>query len=172
MTLLRATLAGLLLAGPLPGLAVAADDADQPPPPAWTFTQEDGESMLLFGVPAEWEGSPNYIRCSDRSGRVEVEVWADHQITPNRPGGEGTTQIILRSGTIEKDFGAHAQDEEMNGGSEVTATLSADEPVLAEFARTGMIKVTAYGQASDMPAANPADAAKLVRACRKPRQAS
>ena len=151
------------------GMTHAAEDPDQPPPPAWSYSHEDGESMLLFGVPAEWEGSPNYLRCTDGSGRIEAEFWADHQVTPDREGGEGTTEMTIRSGAIEKAFGAHAQDEEMNGGAEVTATLSADEPVLAEFARTGIIKLTAYGQSSDMPAAKPADAAKLIKACRKAR---
>lgn len=147
----------------------AADDSDQPPPPSWSYSHENGESMLMFGVPAEWEGSPNYLGCTDGSGRVEAEFWADHQVTPGRVGGEGATEMIIRSGAIEKAFGAHAQDEEMNGGAEVTATLSADEPVLAEFARTGVIKLTAFGQSSNMPAAKPADAAKLIQACRKAR---
>jgi len=163
-TLTRAALIALLVAAPLP--VFAADD-EEPPAPAWTFSHEDGVTMLLFGVPAEWEGSPNYLSCKDHSGKVEVEVWADHQVNPNDEGGQETTRITVRSGPVEKVFQAQAQDEEMNGGAEVTATLAADEPVLAQFARTGVIKLTAYGASTDMPPAKVADAAKLLQACRK-----
>jgi hypothetical protein len=164
--LTRTALIALVLLAPLPGLAIAADD-DQPPAPTWSLSHEDGETTLLFGVPAEWEGSPNYLRCKDHSGKVEVEAWADHQVNPNDVGGQEATRMTVRSGSVEKAFAAHAQDEEMNGGAEVTAMLPADEPVLAEFARTGVLKLTAYAMPSDMPAARPADAAKLLQACRK-----
>jgi hypothetical protein len=162
-------LAAIATAALWSGATRAADDPDQPPPPAWSFSHQDGDAMMIFGVPAEWEGSPYSLGCSDRSGKVELGFWVDHQVNPGDVGGEEATRLTVRSGSEEATFDARAQDEQMNGGVEISATAPADSPVLAEFARTGVIQMAAYGKSSDMPPANAADAAKLIQACRTAR---
>jgi hypothetical protein len=165
-----AALAALGLAALLtwqPGVSAAQTDDSEPPAPTWTFSQEDGETLLIFGTPPEWEGSSNYLRCQDHSGAVEVEFWADHGLE-GEPGKSEPTHLTVASGAVSKSYDAKGQGEEMNGGTEVTATLAATEPVLVEFARTGVLRLSAYGLSStDMGPAPAANARALMDACRK-----
>ena len=61
--------------------------------------------------------------------------------------------------------GTEAEDNEDAGGADVSIDLPVRSPVVANFGKTGELKMSALGYASDSPSAPVAKAAKLVKLC-------
>lgn len=134
----------------------------------WSFWQTEEGTHLSYAVP-ESDDTANYFVCQSSSGTLQVSYWADHAI-PGEPSAEPRTEptkLTLTSGTVSKAYDATATGEEMYGGAQVEADVGLNDPVILEFGRTGAIQMSAYGDASAMPAVNVSDAQKLLKACKK-----
>jgi hypothetical protein len=160
-------------AAPRPPAAATA-----PPAPArvlanadgavWSFWQTEEGSHLSFAAP-ESDDVVNYLVCQSGSGTLQASFWADHAV-PGEPGPEARTEpgkLTLTSGAVSQTYDATAEGEEMYGGSQVTGDVGLSDPVIAEFARTGVIQMSAFGQQTAMPAAPLVDVQKMLKACKK-----
>jgi len=163
-------------AAPAAAAAAAADRAepaaatqDNADGAVWTFFQTEEGTHLSFTVP-ESDDVANYFVCQSGSGTLQASVWADHPIAgePSAEARTEMTQLTLISGAASKSYEAVAEGEEMYGGAQVTAmNVGLNDPVIAEFARTGVIQMKAFGATTKMPAVKLADVQKLLKACKK-----
>lgn len=134
----------------------------------WSFWQTEEGSHLSYAVP-DSDDTANYFVCQSSSGTLQASYWADHAI-PGEPGAEPRTEatkLTLTSGAVSKAYDATATGEEMYGGAQVEADVGLNDPVMVEFGRTGVIQMSAYGDASAMPPVNVSDVQKLLKACKK-----
>lgn len=149
---------------PAPASTPAAADGH-----VWSFWQTEEGSHLSYAVP-ESDDTANYFVCQTGTGTLQASVWADRAI-PGEPSAEARTemtQLTLVSGAVSKSYEAVAEGEEMYGGAQVTAmNVGLNDPVIAEFARTGVIQMKAYGETTKMPAVKLSDVKQLLDACKR-----
>ena len=134
----------------------------------WHFWQTEEGTHLAHSIPDSDDAGSGF-HCQTGTGQIQIAHWADHAMPgdgPETPRQE-TTSLKLTSGAVSRTYQASANSEEMYGGTETYADTTPDDPVLKEFARTGMIQFTAYGETTSYEAANKGDVAKLLAGCRK-----
>lgn len=134
----------------------------------WHFWQTEEGTHLAHSIPDSDDAGSGF-HCQTGTGVIQVAHWADHAMPgdgPETPRQE-TTPLKLTSGAVSQTYSASANSEEMYGGTETYADAKPDDAVLKEFARTGVIQFTAYGETTSYEAAKPADVAKLLAGCRK-----
>lgn len=134
----------------------------------WHFWQTEEGTHLNHAIPDSDDAGSGF-HCQTGMGQVGISHWADHAMPGDGPENPRTemTPLTLTSGKVSKTYQAAANSEEMYGGTETYADTTPDDPVLKEFARTGVIQFTAYGETTAYEAAKPADVAKLLAGCRK-----
>lgn len=152
-----------------PAAATPTSAAADPGGHVWSFWQTEEGSHLTYAVP-ESDDTANYFVCQTGTGTLQASVWADHAI-PGEPSAEARTEmteLTLVSGATSKSYEAVAEGEEMYGGAQVTAmNVGLNDPVIREFARTGVIQMKAYGETTKMPAVKLSDVKQLLDACKK-----
>lgn len=134
----------------------------------WHFWQTEEGTHLAHSIPDSDDAGSGF-HCQTGTGTIQIAHWADHAMPgdgPETPRQE-TTPLKLTSGSVSQTYTASANSEEMYGGTETYADGKPDDAVLKEFARTGVIQFTAYGQTTSYEAAKPADVARLLAGCRK-----
>jgi hypothetical protein len=106
----------------------------------------------------------NSVSCQKPlNGKVEFHLHVD----ADKPKGPAPwkTRMTVRSGAAAITVPAEAQDNEDAGGADVSIDLPVKSPVVAAFGKTGALKMSALGYASDSPPVPVAQAAKLVKLC-------
>lgn len=134
----------------------------------WHFWQTEEGTHLNHAIP-ESDDAGSGLHCQTGTGQIQIAHWADHAMPgdgPETPRTE-TTPLTLTSGKVSKTYQASANSEEMYGGTETYADTTPDDPVLKEFARTGVLQFTAYGDTTAYENAKPADVARFLAGCRK-----
>jgi len=137
--------------------------------PAWTAAAAPGKWEL--GVDKESAGlalsSANempLLECKIGKGVVSVTLHFKREIKV-KADGSIKTPMVIASGTVTATVPAEAYLNGNYGGTDVAADIPAKAPVLAAFARTGLLKRTALGEASGDPPTPIAMAARFVRVC-------
>jgi hypothetical protein len=140
-------------------LSVAADEA--------MLTRADGSG----------EDAATSLHCTPKSGAVGVTLFLDHRLADHLMGDQWVDKagarapwkiaLTVTSGAVATSGPALANPDEMNGGSEIEATIPANAPVMIEFAKTGALRLIARGETVRDPPIPKAKAAALVAACAK-----
>jgi len=144
------------------------DTRDYEDQAVWHFWQTEEGTHLNHAIPDSDDAGSGF-HCQTGTGQIQIAHWADHAMPgdgPETPRTE-TTPLTLTSGKVSKTYQASANSEEMYGGTETYADTTPDDPVLKEFARTGVLQFTAYGDTTTYEPAKPADVARLLAGCRK-----
>lgn len=146
--------------------------------PHWTLNTDAREATLTTDE-GSGEDSATSLTCKAHKGQVGVIMFVSHEEGSGRPGADGgrrnkagqkppwATQMTVASGAVSARLPGKASPDEMNGGTEVETSLPTTAPVLVEFAKTGKLRLTAYGEASKDPSVPVAKAAKFLAACSK-----
>lgn len=150
-------LAVSVLAAPL---GAAAQDEN----PNWWQNAEGRTSYLHYST-QDSEDPGLFFACERpragaAPGAIRVFMLSDQRVRG------ATTPMLIKAAAVVGTYAAKAVPEEMYGGSELTASVPANAPVLVEFARTGRIKVTAAGSVMNPPVAPVAKVAAFMKACR------
>ncbi len=130
----------------------------------WSFGQDDERAYLVYAIPDSDDAGPA-LHCRPGSGTVGLFHWVEHRESEEVGAPPTAARLSLSSGTVARTYPATATGEELYGGSQVEARIGADDPVLAEFARTGRIAFEAFGESHAPPAAPVQDVRGLLAAC-------
>src|SRR6185369_4746598 len=87
------------------------------------------------------EDAATTLMCKPKSGKVAVTFFLEKRVGEAAKAG----QLTAVSGAVTAQFAAQSTPEEMYGGTEVHATIPAAAPVLAAFAKSGALRLTAFG---------------------------
>ncbi len=157
-------------------IAAAGPALAQPDERQWTLTLGDDLAQLGWAIPESDDGGPSFS-CSPGDGMVKVSQLVTHRIATETPTADGNWvdakgrpapwpgELTLASGGVRETYPAIVQPEEMYGGSFVEAEIGPETPVLAAFARTGVIVLTSFGESEKPPAAPTAKVRALLAAC-------
>jgi hypothetical protein len=144
----------------------------------WTLRVDAREAVLTTDE-GSGEDSATMLRCRVHKGGVDVTMFVNHNEATDEPAADGSwrnkagqkapwrTQMTVASGAVSAAVAAKSNVDEMNGGTQVDASVPAAAPVMAEFGKTGKLKLTAYGESSRDPAVPATKAAKFLAACSK-----
>jgi hypothetical protein len=154
-------------------LSLAASPALAAP---WRLTVAKDEALLTY-ADGSGEDATTSLRCAPHSGRIRVTMFLEHRQADHLRGAEWVdkagrqapwkTNLSVASGDVNDSFPAAVNADEMNGGSQLDAAIPAASPVMTDFAKTGAIRFTAYGETVRQPKVPAAKAAGLVKACGK-----
>ena len=120
-----------------PALAVSEVD--------WSFDKGDGSGAKLYGQPADEESDQVFWARCRKDGRIDIGVGAHDGV------GEGkgeTVSATLASGgktKVLKGTSRESGNFQMTGGTELTATVSRDDPVFAVLATGKPINAAGAG---------------------------
>jgi hypothetical protein len=149
----------------IPSISASAPTPDTAPAaPAfhWKWALTINAQAVYIGEADDDES--NSVSCQKPlNGKVAFHLHVDAD-TPTGPA-PWKTRMTVRSGAAAITVPAEAQDNEDAGGADVIIDLPVKSPVVANFGRTGELKMSALGYASDSPPVPVAKAAKLVRLC-------
>lgn len=132
----------------------------------WHFWQTEEGTHIAYSIPDSDDAGPA-LHCQSGTGQISISYWADHEIK-GEPGASETTRLRLTSGKVAREYEALGEREELYGGATVSASTTIKDPVIVEFARTGVLQMTAYGMTSTMPPADKATVGKFMKGCAKP----
>jgi len=145
-------------------IAIPSISASAPAAPAfhWKWVLTNNAQAVYIGEADDDES--NSVSCQKPlNGKVEFHLHVD-AATPKGPA-PWKTRMTVRSGAAAITMPAEAQDNEDAGGADVSIDLPVKSPVVAAFGKTGALKMSALGYASDSPSVPVAQAAKLVKLC-------
>lgn len=166
------TFAFALIAIAMPALAAAA-----PPQPAvWSVeTPRDAPTVLSFTDPGTGKMTLR-LTCARGSGQVTSEYAlntrrADHQEAGAWVDGAGVKApwpgtVVFASGGLSSSLRGLTQADLATGASVATAEISTAAPLMAAFARTGQISLTAQGETIAPPPATLSLVRKFLGPCR------
>jgi hypothetical protein len=126
----------------------------------WTLSVTR-QSVMLSDADDSGEDAATTLQCKPKSGRITVHFFLEKRVSDTVKAGT----LTVKSGAVSAQFAARATPEEMYGGNEIEATVPADAPVVAAFAKTGVLRLTAWGETARGGAIPLAKAAGLVKAC-------
>ena len=154
---MRRTATFLIVAAALGGCALPRERIGREM--TWTLGEVTKDrTSLALGVPNS-DDLRMLLSCRPLSGAVDVTVVGRR--------GDGAA-VELRSGEIVGKYaGAGHDDEENAGGVDIDLKLSADDPLLANFAATGKLAVYFTGRWIRLPNGF-AQAHDFLRLCRRP----
>jgi len=137
----------------------------------------DGDGASLTNAIPDSDDAATMLQCRSGEGTVTVYLFLERRVADHlmdaqwvdRAGRPSpwSTRLTVVSGAVTGTFPAQANPDEQSGGTEVEAVLPASAPVLAAFARTGAIRLSAYGERVKDPPIPAAKAAALMRVCRR-----
>ena len=149
----------------IPSISASAPKPDAAPAaPAyhWKWVLTINDQAVYIGDASDDES--NSVSCQKPlDGKVQFHFHVDAD--PPKGPAPWKTRMTVRSGAASITVPAEAQDNEDAGGSDVTIDLPATSPVVADFGKTGELKMSALGHSSDSPPVPVAKAAKLVKLC-------
>lgn len=153
--------------------AISTSGAAQERTGGWTTPL--GESMLTYTPdPDDWFGPS--VGCGLPGEGVKVMQWTnlrpEGDPAPPPPGVEASVhgwpvQLTLASGSVRETVTAWAMPFRYDGTTLVTTRLRSDHPVLAAFAETGEITLTALGETRSPVAAPLAKVLRMLAECRE-----
>lgn len=146
--------------------------------PVWAFTAAklpETVSYLRYAIPDADEIGVT-LSCPRKSGEITARFDVDQRLADHLQGRTWVDRIgrpppwpisvTLASATAATTLRGQAQPDEMNGGSSISVDVSDRAPVLAEFARTGQLKLTALSGSVQPPPAPKGLAGRFLRSCR------
>jgi hypothetical protein len=142
--------------------APAPDPAVAAPAFHWKWALTINAQGVYIGEAEDDES--NSVSClKPLNGKVEFHLHVD----ADKPKGPAPwkTHMTVRSGAALITVPAEAGDNEDAGGADVSIDLPVKSPVVADFGKTGELKMSALGYESDSPPVPVAKAAKLVSLC-------
>lgn len=101
----------------------------------WFLTEDRGAARLAYGVETS-DDLKLGLDCSAGTGKVDL-------VALGKPGSD---EIYLESGGETERFAAEGEPSQLHDGDLLTATVSADVPVLQRFRRLGWIAQWVDGQ--------------------------
>lgn len=169
---MRQALLALALIAVTAGSALASDER------RWTFREDEEGASLSFAIPDSDDAGP-FFYCQRGEGKIGVVMFIDRRLAVGEPTAEGQWRdaagqtapwpatMKIWSGKAVMIANGTANADEMNGGSQIEVKVRADAFVMAEFARTGVIRVESFSETTDMPKAPTGRVRALVAACKK-----
>lgn len=142
---------------------------------AWSLAVGDVEAHMGFGAP-ESDDRLLALYCTRKTGQIHVGFDVDRRLA-DRLNGQAwvdssgrpapwPVSVTLASATARTTVPGKADADEMNGGSSISVEVSDRAPVMAEFVKTGVLKLTALEQTVEAPPPPRGLAARLLRACK------
>lgn len=156
---LAAALALLVTTG-----AAQAQEPDVTDTRRWEVSILDDWAALRWAIPDTDDAAVTYA-CDLRSGEVRVLFYTADQPPEAKPK-PWSAKLDMRSGSLRLSADAEAQVDELTDGTVIEAKLPLNAPILAAFAKTGAMTLSAYGERSDAPSAPTADIKTFLKACR------
>ena len=135
----------------------------------------DDTAFLSYGQP-ESDDLGLSLSCKVKTGQVSILFAAAKALAVRQRGdtwidaigrpAPWPVDVAVVSGVQRASVRGLANADQMNGGSTVTAELSTRAPVIAAFAKTGVLHLESLGTAVDQPPAPKRQVAKFLRACK------
>jgi hypothetical protein len=122
---------------------------------AWSLNNADGEGAKLAFGQANTDNVLVMLTCQPRSGQV--------MLSANAPNGAKPELQLASRGAQARYVGDVSPD--MGEGAVVEAKTHANDPVMANFAKSGDLAVTVAGRRTTVPA-DRAKAQQFVESCR------
>jgi hypothetical protein len=144
----------------------------------WTLDVDGDGALLTTGAPRHGQVGVTAMNCAGGERVADLFFTVRHRVmarmqddVPVNAAGEAppwNVRVTVRSGRFVGRFAGHALPDEETGGSSIEATVPMASPVMRAFARTGRLRLTAYGVGPVLPAAPPARVARFARVCLQP----
>lgn len=154
-------------------IAIVAGAAPAAARSPWRLTNDAGPLL----VDGDGEDMTASLRCKPHAGRIDVMFLVNHDLADHLVGDTWADKagrkapwavtVHVASGAATSDLAGKANADEMNGGSEIDASLPSSSPVAQAFAASGALKLSAFGQTARLPAVPAVLAAKFVKSCAK-----
>ena len=144
--------------------ASAPTPVSAPAAPAfhWKWVLTINDQAVYIGEADDDES--NSVSCQKPlNGKVQFHLHVDAETPKSQPPWK--THMTVRSGAAAITVPAEAQDNEDAGGADVIIDLPVKSPLVADFGKTGELKMSALGYASDSPPVPASKAARLVKLC-------
>ena len=168
--MIRHVLAGLACALAVAGPATAAVH--------WTLDVDGDGALLTTGQPHGGQTGVTAMNCAGGERVADLFFNVRHRVmvrtqddVPVNAAGEAppwNVRVTVRSGRFVGRFAGRALPDEESGGSSIEAAVPMASPVMRAFARTGRLRLSAYGVGPVLPTAPPARAARFARVCLQP----
>ena len=139
----------------------------------WRLYTSSDLISLVYGVP-ETDDVAQVLMCAPHR-RIRTNFTFEHEVAVRQDGerwldsaGRASpwpTRLTVSSGDATATLDATTEPDQMNGGSSVSATFSTGGPVMTAFARTGRLRVTAYGETLSLPPAPVARVRRFLQLC-------
>jgi hypothetical protein len=169
---MRPVLIALALLTAVAGPASAQDDR------RWNFHEDEEGLSLSWAIPDSDDSGP-FFYCQRGEGKVGVVLFVRRRLAVGEPNAQGQWLnargeaapwpgvLSLSSGKVTTSAQGGVVNDEMDGGSMIEAKLPPGSPVLAEFARTGRIRLMAFGETANLAGAPLAAVRALIQDCGK-----
>lgn len=161
--MIRASLSAALVLLVTTGVA-QAQEPDVADARRWEVSILDDWAALRWAIPDTDDAGVTYA-CDLRSSVVRVLFYTAGQPREAKPR-PWPTKLDMRSGSLHLSAKAEAQVDELTEGTVIEAQLPLNAPILAAFAKTGALTLSAYGETSGAPPAPTADIETFLKACR------
>jgi len=145
---------------------------------AWSVSTPkapEDTAFLSFGAPGT-DDVGLALSCKVKTGQVSILFDVNRALAVRQRGGvwidtigrpaPWLVDVVVASGVQRVSVRGLANPDQMNGGSTVTAEVSTQAPVVAAFAKTGLLHVESLGTTVEEPPAPKRHVAKFLRACR------
>ena len=146
----------------LSALLLATPAAARPEPRAWTLFDTAPQPYLQYGLRHGYDGEATQIGCSSRRG--VMTVIQSFRFNPRRMGAVGLMTVYSSNKDLEISARAHP-DEHDGRRTVLEAELAAASPMMANFGRTGDLRLAALGTNVRPPPAPMDQVARLMRLC-------
>jgi hypothetical protein len=151
---------GLALAA-LVSPVLAQDETRQ-----WTATIGETEAFFAYATP-ESDDVAVSLSCRRKTGQIKILAPFEQRLAGRARSRPLSVTVV--SGTkkpVSATVPGVARPDEMNGGATVETELADRAPVMAEFGRSGRLRLEAAGEAVEPPPAPAGQARRFLRACR------
>ena len=133
------------------------------------------QARLYFGVP-EIDDVGLTLSCPPGSGQVTASFRVAKQLADRQVGGVWVDKagiktpwpasVKLTSGAASSTLRGKASADELDGGSFISVEIATRAPVIASFAKTGLVQATALGETISHPVATLRLVRKFLSACK------
>ena len=141
----------------------------------WTLTVEKEEALLVYAVPDSDDLSLS-LRCRRDTGQIVISFLTETRLAARRAGqvwldkigrpAPWPTSVTVVTPSARTTVRGQAEPEEMYGGSLVSVELADRAPVMADFGKTGRLRLEALGEVGEEAPARPGEVRRFLRACR------
>lgn len=155
--------------------ALAAPAAAQPARTWIVETPKGAPALLVYGTPAS-DDAVLSLRCTPKSGQIEVILPLQKQLADRRERGVWVDKAGVRapwpvsvafaSEAASATLRGQASPSQLDGGTIVVTEISTAAPAIAAFRKTGLLGVQAMGEELPLPPAPKGAVRKFLGVCR------